>query len=105
MYVGRTRNLKRRRNDHLSRHISKAPFAFKLARETTGNIKASYKSKGSREELINNPLFQNAFIEASKRIDKMKFQCIVETDSLMQTLLEIYIALVLNTPYNDFDTH
>lgn len=105
LYVGRTKNLRRRRKDHTNPIFTQAPFAFRLAREKTGNIKATYKTKGSREDLMSKKSFQKAYKDSMQRIGRMKFQCIVETDPIMQTLLEVYVAVVLDTPYNDFDTH
>jgi len=35
----------------------------------------------------------------------MELGYVEEVDALRQTLLEIYVAVVLKTPYNDFDTH
>ena len=35
----------------------------------------------------------------------MKIRFVEETDPVRQALLEIYVATVLETPYNDFDNH
>ncbi len=35
----------------------------------------------------------------------MDVRWISEPDNLMQTLLEIYVAVTLRTPYNDLETH
>jgi len=35
----------------------------------------------------------------------MDVRYVEETDPLRQALLEIYVSIVLKTPYNDFDTH
>jgi hypothetical protein len=35
----------------------------------------------------------------------MDVRYVEETDALRQALLEIYVSIVLKTPYNDFDTH
>ena len=35
----------------------------------------------------------------------MELRYVEEADPLRQTLLEIYVAVALKTPYNDFDTH
>ncbi len=35
----------------------------------------------------------------------MELQYVEETDQARQALLEYYVCFVLNTPYNDFDTH
>jgi hypothetical protein len=39
------------------------------------------------------------------RIRAMDFRAVEETDQTRQTLLEVYCAVVLETPYNDFGTH
>ena len=35
----------------------------------------------------------------------MQVLYVEETDPLRQALLEIYVSIVLATPYNDFNTH
>jgi len=83
-----------------------AAFAFRLAREKTGFLKASYKiGDESRNGLMKNSVFAEAFREAKIRIRAMEYRHVAEIDPLRQGLLEIYCAVVLNTPYNDFDTH
>ena len=83
-----------------------AAFAFKLAREATGKITASYKAgDDSRKSLMLNPVFRAAFDAAKARIRKMDFRFVEETDQNAQALLEIYCTLALDARYNDFDTH
>ena len=82
-----------------------AAFAFKLAREATGFTKATYKKvAGSRIELAMDPEFIAAFTAAKARIKAMEYRWVEETDPTCQCLLEIYAAVTLGTPYNDFDT-
>lgn len=104
LYVGRSKRLRDRLRYHSS-SAKDAPFAFKLAREQTGNTKASYSSKGSREELLANPEFQAAFQAAKERIRRMQIRFVGEPDPTRQALLEIYATISLAAPYNDFDTH
>jgi hypothetical protein len=52
-----------------------------------------------------NPLFAGAFMAAKERIRGMDYRYVEETDQNQQALLEIYCAVVLGTPYNDFGTH
>ena len=33
------------------------------------------------------------------------FRCVEEVDPVRQCLLEVYCAVVLQTPYSDFDNH
>ncbi len=83
-----------------------AAFAFRLAREATGNLRASYKKgEGSRAGLMENPAFAGAFTLAKGRIREMDLRFVDESDPVRQTLLEVYVAVVLKTPYNDFDNH
>ena len=107
LYVGRTTNLRRRMRNHTAPHSghNQAVFAFKLARETTGRLEASYKPEGSRASLLAEPVFARAFSEAKVRVSAMKLRFVEERDPLRQALLEMYVAIVLQTPYNDFDTH
>jgi hypothetical protein len=35
----------------------------------------------------------------------MDLRFVEESDPVRQTLLEVYVAVVLATPYNDFDNH
>ncbi len=104
LYVGRSRRLRSRLRYHSS-SAEDAPFAFKLAREQTGNTKASYSSKGSREALLKDPRFLAAFQSAKDRIRRMQIRFVEEPGPTRQALLEIYVTLSLNAPYNDFDTH
>ncbi len=104
LYVGRT---KRKISDRLKAHVSKAidcPFAFRIAREKTGFTKVSYFGKETRKNLLNKPEFKKAYKKAKDRIREMDIRYIGESDPIKQTLLEIYTAVVLKTPYNDFNT-
>ncbi len=82
-----------------------ATFAFRLAREATGRLKASYKPQGSRAALLEEGEFREAFDAAKARVRAMDIRFVAEEDSLRQTILEVYVAAALGTPYNDFDTH
>ena len=106
LYVGRTkRPLKTRLMEHARSSVMAAPFAFRLAREATGNLKASYKSGDkSRDGLMQNPKFAAAFREQGKRIGKMSIRYVRVEDATTQALLEIYTATMLNAPYNEFTT-
>lgn len=107
-YVGRSNDIKKRIGRHSrpgSTHRM-AAFAFRLAREATGYVKATYKKgEGSRSALIENKEFVAAFDSAKARIRNMDLRFVEETDPVRQALLEIYVAEVLGTPYNDFDNH
>ena len=105
MYVGRTKQLFSKR---IVGHVNDAPdspFAFRLARERTGKITGQYTKKASRKALLDEPEFVNAYNAAKNDIRKMELRWVHESDPTTQALLEIYVATVLKTPYNDFDTH
>jgi uncharacterized protein (UPF0297 family) len=107
LYVGRSNRLRARIRRHCGDGIAwrGAAFAFRLARETTGKLKASYRTDGSRPHLMTDPAFVKAFRDAKQRIRNMKIRCVEEADPCRQALLEIYVALALKAPYNDFNTH
>jgi hypothetical protein len=84
---------------------NQAVFAFKLARELTGKTAPGYTAQNSRQTLLGDNDFLTAFTESKKRVLSMELRFVEERDPLRQTLLEIYVAFVLKTPYNDFDTH
>lgn len=108
LYVGRTNDFRGRYGRHCSPGATHrmAAFAFRLAREATGNLKATYRAgEGSREALAADPAFSRAFTDAKARIRAMDFRWVEEPDPVRQCLLEVYVAVVLQTPYNDFDNH
>lgn len=108
LYVGRSNDIKKRIGRHSRPGATHrmAAFAFRLARETTGNLEATYKKgEGSRSALMEDEKFVAAFDASKARIRKMSLRFVEESDPVRQALLEIYVAVVLNTPYNDFDNH
>ena len=107
LYVGRTNKLRQRLRGHCIASASHftATFAFRIARNETGRLKATYKTAGSRQDLTKDPVFKQAFEKAKSRVASMEIRYVEETNPTRQALLEIYIATVLETPYNDFDTH
>ena len=107
LYVGRSNRLRKRIPLHYrraSKHSS-AAFAFRVARRTTRREAASYRAEGSRKQLAADPSFGHAFQSAKERIRRMDVRFVEEKDQLRQTLLEVYAAAVLSTPFNDFNTH
>ena len=104
-YAGRT---KRKIKTRLKGHVNTAkdcPFAWHLAREYTGIMRAPYKKEGARDHLLSQPQFKQAYEEAKIRIRKMDVRFVGESDPVKQALLEIYVAVVSGAKYNDFDTH
>jgi hypothetical protein len=91
LYVGRTNRIRQRLGEHSrpsSTHNS-APFAFRLAREATGRVAASYAPEGSRIELEGDPHFNEAFSAAKKRVRSMDVRYVEEFDPLRQALLRL----------------
>ncbi|MGN6151107.1 MAG: GIY-YIG nuclease family protein [Lysobacteraceae bacterium] len=107
LYVGRTRNLRRRIQQHVAAGSGErvAAFAFRLAREATGHVTASYRRELSRVELMNQSEFAAALNDAKKRIHSMTVRTVRIEDDLTQCLFEIYAATVLSTRHNSFRTH
>ncbi len=107
LYVGRTNHFRQRMRQHsidAAQH-NQAVFAFRLARSETGETVATYSKTGSRSALLLAPHFAEAFLRAKRRIRLMDLRYVEEKDPLRQALLEIYVAVVLNTVHNDFETH
>lgn len=107
LYVGRSNGIRKRIGRHCRPSAAHwmATFAFRLARKKTRRLTATYRQKGSRADLLNDPAFAKAFREAKVRIQRMDIRFVEETDQTRQTLLELYAATALATPYNDFNTH
>lgn len=107
LYVGRTNGLRNRLQQHCrtgSSHNS-SPFAFRLARELRGVLKATYKAEGSRATLIQDAAFAEAFVYSKTRLRAMTIRVVEESNPLRQALLEMYVAIALDAKYNDFDNH
>jgi hypothetical protein len=66
---------------------------------------ATYNRAGSRAALSADPDFAAVFDAAKRRVATMNIRSVEETTPTRQALLEIYVATVLGTQYNDFDTH
>ncbi len=108
LYVGRSNGIRKRLGRHCKEGATHrmAAFAFRLAREATGFLKPTYKAgEGSRAGLMTNPTFVRAFNAGKARIRDMDVRYVQEDDPTRQALLEIYVAVALDTPYNDFDNH
>jgi hypothetical protein len=76
-----------------------------MARESLGLTKASYRVEGSRSHLQSQKAFATEFAKAKERLRKMDCRYVEESDPLRQVLLEIYVAVSLHTPFNDFANH
>jgi len=106
LYVGRSkRQLNKRLRGHIRNSAKDSPLAFKLAREETGQIVTAYSGDHIREKLLSAPEFSKAYQDSKERIRRMNIRWVHEPEPTKQALLEIYVSVVLETPYNDFDTH
>lgn len=107
LYVGRSNRLRKRIQEicRPSANHNTSPFAFRLAREATGCIEATYMTEGSRSELEKDPQFKKAFASAKARVSRMDARFIEEANPLRQALLQMYVSISLSTPHNDFDNH
>jgi GIY-YIG catalytic domain len=102
IYVGRSNNIRRRYGDH-TRPSSPTSLGILMARRAL-EMKPDYRA-GARKRLWSNPQFQKAFKKAQKRITAMEFRAVQEKNPTKQALLEVYCAVALRTPFNDFDVH
>ena len=57
---------------------------------------------GGQVELLE---FAPLFEVARGRVRSMTVKVVAVDDPIMQRLLEMYVHLALNTPYNSFETH
>ena len=107
LYVGRTNSIRKRLQQHCrpSSGQNSCPFAFRLAREARNVPKATYKPEGSRGNLLEDPEFAQAFVNAKVRLRGMNIRVVAEAVPLRQALLEMYAVVSLETPYNTFDNH
>lgn len=105
LYVGRTRNIRKRVLQHRrlrGRHNS-AAFAFNIAKKDFEENHSSEKL--SRVELSKDPEFDRLFTEAKERVRKMSVRFVEVKDPIEQTIFDVYAHIKLGTPFNDFDTH
>jgi predicted GIY-YIG superfamily endonuclease len=107
LYVGRSNRLRKRYFLHTrpgSQH-NQASFAFRIAAKILELPPATYMKAGGRKEIAVTESFIREFSAAKARIRQMNYRYVEETDQTRQALLEIYVAVALGTPYNDFNTH
>ena len=107
LYVGRSDNIRKRLQNHCRAGVThlQAAFAFRLTREACGVPKATYKPVGSRADLMMQEPFRLSFVAQKARLREMDIRTVAEADGNRQALLEMYVAIALATPYNDFNNH
>lgn len=106
IYVGRSRNIRTRLRSHgrpSATHHS-ASFAFLMAKKEAERTGLDLAGK-TRKVLGKDAEFAPLFEHAKERVRQMTIRVIAIDDPIMQRLLEMYAHLVLNTPYNSFETH
>jgi hypothetical protein len=107
LYVGRSNDIRARIRLHCrpGSTENQASFAFLLTREACGVPKATYKPEGSRKHLLTQDTFAKCFVAQKERMRSMDIRSVEEADPNRQALLEMYVAISLGTPYNDFNNH
>ena len=105
IYVGRCDRMGARLMEHgrSSSGHNDASFAFKLARFEAEKVGINVKRK--RTELCDCVDFRPFFINAKERVADMQIKYVAIEDAVDQYLFELYIALELETIYNDFENH
>lgn len=103
IYVGRTRNLRRRLRQHShpgSTHYS-ASFAFLIARRQAALPEFPKKTRQQVAELLD-----SLFSLCRQRVSYMQVRWVRAEDPVIQSLLEVYAAVMLRTTehYNSFQT-
>jgi hypothetical protein len=78
LYLGRSNNIRGRIDRHCRPGATHrmAAFAFHLAREATGFLRAAYIKEGSRKALMEIPKFTSAFSKSKERIRMMDLRFI-----------------------------
>ena len=104
-YVGITKNVRNRIGNHISGSGAKSAFAFRRAKEALGLGKATYKVEGSRKALIKEDRFREALLKHKNDVRLMEFRALKVDDPLVLYLLELYVALKLDLPVTEFQTH
>jgi hypothetical protein len=104
VHVGRTRNLSGRLRGHITKNHFSASFAFKRTRIEHGK-RATYVTKGSRSDLLNDPIFKEAFHKQVSLVKEMAVLFVEVTDPVQQYLLELYAHLEFGLALDEFDTH
>ena len=104
LYVERTANIRGRLRNHCRGNHNAASFAFLLAREKTGSLQPTYQKRGSRVDLMCQESFKAVFFSQIERVKQMDVRFVEEADPVRQMLLEVYVAIALDTPYNKFKT-
>lgn len=106
IYVGQTRNLRRRIADHggVNSRENQASLAFNIAREEAAKDEF-IRLDVSRKSLSEDPRFRELFRLARERVSSMTIRFVEVDDPELRTVFEVYAAVALGTERNSFDTH
>jgi hypothetical protein len=106
LYIGRSDNIRRRMRLHTrpSAGHNQATLAFRITKHVLDIPGPSYRPKGSRIDLLLNKRFHKTFMAAKDDLRMMQVRFVAVDEPIMQALFEIYAALELKTPYNEFKT-
>ena len=106
VYVGQTRNLRRRLAQHGGSWArqNQATFAFALARTAGLAANPTLARHRTRNALAEDPAFAALFRDQRERVAAMSVQVVEVDDPELRTVFEVYAAVVLGTE-NKFETH
>jgi hypothetical protein len=104
LYVGRSDRMKERVREHGRRSSghNSATFAFLLAKEIAGK---KINLSQNRKDVEKDPEFKQIYEKMKKRVKKMQIKVVDVSDPVEQTFFEVYAALELKTPYNEWRNH
>jgi hypothetical protein len=107
LYVGRSDRMKERLMEHGRRSSghNSATFAFILAKKKAEKIPEKIDLSQNREVLERDSLFKPIYAEMKERVSKMQIKVVEIQDPVEQTFFEVYAALELDTPYNEWKNH
>ncbi len=106
IYVGQSRNLRRRLSQHTgaTRRENEASFAFNIAKREAA--RAGLALDLDRRALEANLDFVPYFDDARAAVAAMRVQYIELVDPVERTLFEVYASLALGTgEFNSWETH
>jgi|GEM_PF-6600254 len=104
LYVGQANGILERLHEHCAtKGHKKANFAYKLTSETTGLRPIPGSPNSTKESMFDIPEFDREFASSITRIKGMNYRWVETSDKLEKNLLEIYVAVTLQSRFNDFD--
>lgn len=105
VYVGQTRNLRRRILQHTQAWAreNQATFAFLRAR-SEALLDPTFDSRRTRKALVEDPVFAAMFERARRQVASMTIRHVEVDDPDLRTVFEVYATVLLGTE-NTFETH